>query len=454
MLLCFGMDPRFRDYVSLKDHLQSSLDKLADKLPVLTAHLFAEDHMGVAHLTITEGTKIPFTMAMDHNNESTKSYDEMKEAGFPQSLFTHERFRHDARLNDEGKPVMFIEGIIVRGGLFLHCEFHHAIFDGRLQHEVLKNLAAMTRGDHGSVLPSNQSVRFTPSPLIPLDPSHAHFDTLLEQCPEFGKLADKSGPTFHCYNDDFNYRILENTGKIFTITRARMTTLQYMIQNQLVKKGLIDKDKNPSTYSCLAALTFMCVIRARALAEPFNNRGGGRDDIAVMHHAVNWHARALKKFTKNYFGCSTLPVFTRISMDFLKENSGDLDALAMIADLVARDTAQVNDDYVYKRLNLFRSSPDPRMIGVNYDHRSPNHLAFNTWRHFGGGEDWELPGVVGSKPDAVRRALPGWNNHNCLILPQTPSNNGDQQLLVQLPKDTMEVLCQDRNWYDWFEVIE
>ncbi|ETS77557.1 hypothetical protein PFICI_11431 [Pestalotiopsis fici W106-1] len=448
LLLCFGLESDFRDYVGLKKHLQSSLDKLAETYPLLTAHLFADANNGVASLTTTKGAKIPFRVVQDATNSSAQSYDEMKEAGFPQSLFTHERFGRDGRLNAEGKPVMYIEGIIIRGGMFLHCEFHHAVFDGRLKSEFLGAFAAITRGDvHDTFLPSNQSFHHTAATAIA--PSYAHFDALLEECPEFGMLVDKSGPTFHCYDNEFPYRNLEKTGKIFTINRARMGTLQYMIQGQLAKKGLIAKDKNPSTYSCLAALAFMCIVRARSIAEPFNNRGNGQDDTAIMHHAVNWHSRALKKHTKNYFGVSTLPAFTAISMAFLKESSGDLNALALIADLVKRDTAQVDDDYVHKRLNL--SSPDPRLIGVNYDPRSPNVIAFNTWRHFGGSDDWEIPGTISTRPDAVRRTLAGWGTHNCLILPQT---GDDQEILVQLPEVTMEVLCKDRNWYDWFEVIE
>lgn len=79
------------------------------------------------------------------------------------------------------------------------------------------------------------------------------------------------------------------------------------------------------------------------------------------------------------------------------------------------------------------------------------NFAFNTWRHIGGMKKWFIPGLARASPDAVRRSQPKFAYQNALILPQVGEN---QEILIQLPKVSMDELCKDKEFTMWFDIIE
>lgn len=54
----------------------------------------------------------------------------------------------------------------------------------------------------------------------------------------------------------------------------------------------------------------------------------------------------------------------------------------------------VNDDFVALRRSLFRVTPDPRLIGLDFDLCDARDFHFNTWQRFGTQTFWGLLGLV------------------------------------------------------------
>ncbi|KAI0143275.1 hypothetical protein BJ166DRAFT_503032 [Pestalotiopsis sp. NC0098] len=446
MILCFELDPEFDDFDDIDYHLRDCLENLAESQPILASTLYADKETGLASLKTKRNGRIPFRVVEGETGGFDQSYAEMKAAGFPQSLFTDKMFFRDSALNDDGKPAVLVDAIIVDGGMFLHFEVHHAIFDGRMRDQFITALAAMTMGDRGDAqLPESQNFPYPRNPFVPRATYEA-FEGLIAECPEYGILPRKNGPTQPCIDITKDYPELPTVGKIFSITPKRMEMLEQLIRARAAKDQVI------STYSCLAALCFMCIVPARVKAETtVNSPDPGTE--AMMHQSVNWRAHAMKddKSLSDYFGVSTLPVFSKVPFKQLKAGHARFSYLAKLAGIAKQDVAKINDEYVEKRMLMFNTCPDPRLIGVNYDHRAPMNFAFNTWRHIGGMKKWFIPGLARPSPDAVRRSQPKFAYQNALILPQVGEN---QEILIQLPKVSMDELCKDKEFTMWFDIIE
>jgi hypothetical protein len=139
----------------------------------------------------------------------------------------------------------------------------------------------------------------------------------------------------------------------------------------------------------------------------------------------------------------------------MHEACDDMHKLSSVIPLIRESIDAIDEEYVCRRLAMISASPDPRQIGVNYDPRMPNVLAFNTWRHFGADAHWNIPGVSAkgsAPPDAIRRAHGGWNLGTALILP-AKSQAETQELFVSLAKDSMELLCKDSAWLQWVDRV-
>jgi hypothetical protein len=239
--------------------------------------------------------------------------------------------------------------------------------------------------------------------------------------------------------------LIEKTGKIFVFRRDRIQELQQLVRQHL------KSPQNPSTYTCLAALTFAHITKAREQAEAFLPSFEGKYE-ASLWNSVNWRTRAFQDFTEDYFGNAALPAVTKVPRRLLIKACDDTLAFAKLVPMIKASVDAVDEEYVLRRLAMVSALPDPRLIGVNYDPRMPQTLAFNTWRHFGADAIWDIPGVSVEKPDAIRRAHGSWNLGTALILP-AQALSIHQEIFVSLSKVSMDLLCKDREWLKWVDRI-
>ncbi|KAF5565820.1 intracellular serine protease [Fusarium phyllophilum] len=159
------------------------------------------------------------------------------------------------------------------------------------------------------------------------------------------------------------------------------------LKNKLVFTRRNDSKHQPSTFTCLAAITWAHVTKA---------------PLPIA---------SIKKST---------------ILAACNEDQGvAYTALAAIARANDEAILSLNDDFLAARTALFRKVADPRFIGLDFELSNPLDFYLNTWRHFGTRTDWDLPGrgqhdsAMDMNPDAVRRAQAGFGTGAGLVLPET-----------------------------------
>ncbi|KAI0123635.1 anthranilate n-hydroxycinnamoyl/benzoyltransferase [Xylariales sp. AK1849] len=442
VILCFPFDNSLAG--DAVQHLQASLERLAQERPLFAARLHAASSTepGLAHLIQSSGHEIPFEVSFAPD-DFTDDYEQIKRAGFPPGLFIGPQFGITGFIDgtSDPLPVSRVHALIIRGGLLLAVYLHHSLCDGDSLRIFLECFAAQTRGD-AIHRPSEQAFDNPKSHRQP----DINLLSLISRCPEYTLLPNFNGPTQpRLSGGGTPLGNIPKTGKIFVFKRDRVAELQNNIRLQS------GSTTTPSTYTCLAALAFAHITKARLRAEnflpPTEGKGG-----AMLWNSVNWRSRAFQELTEDYFGNAALPAVTKASKQQLLGASDDMKLLATLVPLIKDSIDAVDEEYVRRRLALVSALPDPRLIGVNYDPRSPQTLAFNTWRHFGADAVWDIPGVPVEKPDAIRRAHGSWNLGTALILPARTTSN-HQEIFVSLSQVAMDLLCQDEGWLTWVDRV-
>ncbi|RYP11273.1 hypothetical protein DL765_007825 [Monosporascus sp. GIB2] len=335
--------------------------------------------------------------------------------------------------------------------------------DGESLGIFLKCLAAQTR--QGSIDgPSEQKIALAaPKHYKDLGELRVQFQRLAAKCPEFTLLSDLSGPTQPRLLDvGTPLHEIDRTGRIFVFSNARLEALRRLVTSHTSSAS--SSPTLPTTcYCALAALTFAHVTRARAGTERHLSAGRcssgsmelpGRTTTttAQLWNSVNWRTRAFQDATRDYFGNAALPAVTEMPVDRLFAACEDDSELARIVPLIRETIDRVDQAYVHRRLAMLAAAPDPRLIGVAYDPRMPEVLAFNTWRHFGADAAWHIPGIPVAKPDAIRRAHGSWGMGTALILP-AQAESTKQELFLSLSVEAMEALCNDERWMRWVDKV-
>ncbi|KAI1497275.1 hypothetical protein F5X99DRAFT_421457 [Biscogniauxia marginata] len=449
VVLCFPCDDRLRgDAIR---HIEHALKRLARERPVFAGRLHASSS-GRVTLRRSSLHDIPFQVVpSDNGNED--NYERLKEEGFPPATFVRSRFGMSGIVgsNCESIPVSKVHAEFARGGLLLSIYLHHGLVDGGSLRIFLETFAAQTR-DIPIDLPSEQAFSFTLSstPRLRRTPARMHdvsiFKRLVAKCPEYTILHDLSGPTQPRLLDTGKAMSnIERTGKIFVFRNERLQQLREQVQSL---NGLVNL---PSAYTSLAALAFAHITKARTKVEKYLSESEP-SHTAMLWNSVNWRTRAFQEATENYFGNAALPAVTKVPKSQLVAACYDDYKLAQLVPIIKASIDAVDEEYVRRRLAMLSQVPDPRLVGVNYDPRMAEVLAFNTWRHFGADVEWNIPGVPVAKPDAIRRAHGGWNLGTALILPAR-ADSPRQELFVSLSVDAMELLCADEGWMRWVDRV-
>ncbi|KAI1139258.1 hypothetical protein F5Y05DRAFT_342831 [Hypoxylon sp. FL0543] len=445
VVLCFPCDNQRRQ--DAVHHIDSALKRLARERPVFAGRLQASNG-GSVSLHRSPLQDIPFEV-LPATETSRLEYARLRDAGFPPGTFIHPRFSVPGNLssNLDAIPVSRVQAEFPSGGLLLSIFLHHGLVDGGSLRVFLECFAAQTRNTPVN-LPSEQAFpmsycRSHKTPFTVHDVST--FTGLLAGCPEYTMLRDLSGPTQpRLLKTGLSMAHIEKIGKIFVFKNERLQELRELIRS---RNGSIEP---PSAYTSLAALAFAHITRARVAAEKY--LPGVKPRVAMLWNSVNWRTRAFKGATDNYFGNAALPAVTKATMAQLKAACEDDNELARLVPLIKASIDAVDQEYVSRRLAMLSEVPDPRLVGVNYDPRMPEVLAFNTWRHFGADIEWNIPGVPVARADAIRRAHGSWNLGTALILP-AKADSMKQELFVSLSVDSMRLLCADDGWTRWVDRI-
>lgn len=447
VVLCFPCDDGRRE--EAVHHIRQSLSRLANERPLFAGRLYTTED-GRAHILRSRAYDIPLEVIASENGEE-EDYEQLRRAEFPPGKFIDTRYNIPGLGGSNGAvcPVSKVDITFARGGLLLSIFLQHAITDGSSLRVFLEALGNQTR-DISDCLPSEQELRI---PSTRLDSAASRklsqlsaFNRLVKSCPEYMILPDLSGPTQpRPQIAGRPVSSINKVGKIFVFTSDKLRQLRKLIQAEN------KSDTLPTAYISLATLAFAHITKARIQTDSYLTEIEP-SQTAELWNSVNWRTRAFPGATENYFGNAVLPAVTSVTREQVKAACYDDGDLARLAPFVKESIDAVDEEHVRRRMSMMSQVPDPRMVGVNYDPRSPEVLAFNTWRHFGADIEWDIPGVPVTKPDTIRRATGGWGLGTALILP-AKEDSKRQELFVSLSVDAMEALCRDERWRQWVDRI-
>ncbi|KAI0397545.1 hypothetical protein F5Y17DRAFT_347860 [Xylariaceae sp. FL0594] len=452
IVLCFPCLDNQRETAA--EHLRASVKELAKEHPLFAGRL-QNSSQGKVVIKRSPLYDIPFDVR-DAEDKEMEDYEKLKNAGFPPGMFIRPRYGIPGLVDSKSTslPVSKVDVTFIHGGLFLSIFLQHAITDGGSLRVFLEAFGNKTRNMSTRSLPSEQRLRFPKlklqkigGPKQPLDDCETVFKRLVASCPEYATLPDLSGPTQpRMQEKGLPIPDIKRVGKIFVFTTERLQELRELMQR------LNGPESNlPTAYMSLATLIFAHVTKARSETEP-QLTGIEAAPTASLWNSVNWRPRAFLGATTNYFGNAVLPVVTRASREEVGAACDDDGRLAQLMPVVKKSIDVVDEEYVRLRMAMMSQAPDPRMVGVNYDPRSPESLCVNTWRHFGADVEWHIPGVPTTKPDSIRRAMGGWGLGTALILPAR-ADSDRQELFVSLSVEAMDALCKDERWMRWVDRV-
>ncbi|KAL8414465.1 hypothetical protein RB594_005631 [Gaeumannomyces avenae] len=394
-----------------------------------------------------------------------QTYGELKAKGFPPSAFVHPRFWYDGELYNEDTtlPTFRVLAVVIEGGLILSYHLHHAVFDGCCMKTIFECLGSIARGKVPAVTRPSQDTSFIPYDPIETDEDLARLDPAKFPDLDLPEFLDLPRETRGPQAADFD---LQGTGRLFRFRNDKLRELQAVIK----ASDETGRTSVPTSYMCLAALTWSHVCKARSAAEVLKYRGTTTASAHLaappppsMKVPVNWRGRGLfgkREEEADYFGNATYGALaTTDSAAQLFGACGNPSALAaVVRKIEAAAETQTGRDDVQVRTALYASVRDVSRVAWSIDPLDAGNTVVNTWRYLGGADmRWtSVPGLLDERPEAVRRSMGAWwvTGYN-MILPAR-SGSEHQELLVMLPTTAaMEALCGDEQWMEWVdEVLE
>ncbi|KAK3934358.1 anthranilate n-hydroxycinnamoyl benzoyltransferase [Diplogelasinospora grovesii] len=436
---------------ALESHLRTALDALTRRIPFLRQVIKPHpDHPDQVCLFPSENANpIPLKIS-DERHSFGWTYRQLKSQGFPAKAFVGTKFDLPPSLptHERGVHVFGVEAKLIDGGLLLINHLHHSVTDGVGRTLITNAFASLTRDPSGQSLADAPPIDIhaevpahleqAPDPALPVA-------SLLARCPEYRLLDAPYGPTIPYLGPPGPpFASIRRTGRIFVVAPHALARLRQQL-------GGGGGAKAPSSFTCLAALTWAHATKARLASAAAADRdingdeahaasdgtwddlGKGNGQTARIVTVVNWRQRALGR------------------------------ALRCLARAIEASARGVDDGFVATRTALFRRFEDIRMLGIDGDPRDARAFAFNTWRYvYKGTPGWGLPGVpvggegdggeAGVQPDAIRRSQKEWDMGYGFILPERKGFDG-LEVLVTLEPDAMDALLADKAWMSWVEEV-
>ncbi|KAF5696441.1 anthranilate n-hydroxycinnamoyl benzoyltransferase [Fusarium mundagurra] len=439
------------DVDRLKQHLKAALSELSKIFPDLKGRIvLLADPPGHLAIGTNEQNDIPFKF-FDQRDSFSWTYSQLKSQGFPAHVFVDASLDLPYRLEDGGKgiPTLEVHVRLIDGGLLLGIYGHHSIFDAGRMDMVIKCFAQFTK-DPIKKLDTTSPARLSGESITSAHvPPVQDLKELLSRCPEYRLLSSPLGPTqFRAPRTD---KLPKNTGCISVIQDQTVRDLKGKLAR------LTDSKHQSSTFTCLAALTWAHVTNARIAS--LSSLSTLAENARLMI-SVDWRRRISNDAITSSSGNAIALPIASINKSIIQAACSEdqriaYPALAAIARAIDDAISSVNDDFVAARTALFRSVPDPRFVGLDFDLSDPLDFYLNTWRHFGTRTCWGLPGLgkkdiaKGVAPDAARRAQAGFGTGAGLVLPETDATKFE--VLITLDVEAMEQLCSSTSWQRWAE---
>ncbi|OAQ67134.1 anthranilate n-hydroxycinnamoyl/benzoyltransferase [Pochonia chlamydosporia 170] len=477
-VFCFPYQgPQDGDLQPLRQVLRSALDRACTDLPDFAGRVVPVDSPP-GHLFISKhGNDRAKLDVIDDSETSPFSYEELKARGFPPGAFVGSCFglEQESRQDNQVVPATKIQARVIRGGLLLCIYVHHSVTDGIGLTNFVSTFARYTLyRERDELLPKSANLARHPELPIELTSTLLErnaFDDLMKLCPEYWATPHGSHPlTLRFGPTSVPFESIPKEGRIFvfdkdTIALLKETATRYQADGS----DFI----NPSTFACLAALTWIFVTSARVRVKHKFSLG---KELQVPHTnarimvPASWSRRAFSHLINSKTGntVAIMKLETELSNLIKAKMFRELTpatgkAFAKLVQLIEAGLAGIDEDFVTIRTAMFLAASDPRHIGLAHNPLDPCDFIINSWRHLGADTRWGIPGVVGDvgisgvhdhgiMPDAVRRAQPAWNMGAGLIMPGSKDSKS-YEVLITLDSMSMAELCSDQAWMTWIDRV-
>lgn len=246
------------DIELLHANLRLALNQLASYFPYLSGKLLPlSNPSGYLWIDSEDDAKIP--LKIHHERSSYPwTYAQLKPQGFPARAFVDKSFDLPCHLSEDGNtiPVFEVHVRLIEGGLLLFIYCHHSASDGTSVNNIVNSFAQLTRDPEQDLEVNYVDVHVDLPEKVCSKLSHDSFDKLVRKCPEYHIRSSPTGPTqFRAPTTGTQWQDIRKTGCIFVIGLQQIKQLQ---QNLAEKSN-----STPSTFTCVAALTWAYVTKAR-----------------------------------------------------------------------------------------------------------------------------------------------------------------------------------------------
>lgn len=400
---CFQLQQWSHDTLeAMQQSLIVALERAAQQFPDFAARIaLSKDQLGRLEIYTSPDNRISLKV-LDDRTSFDWDYAELKSAGFPAKAFVGPSFDLPHQLNMDGGlgvPVTEIHARLIKGGLLLCIYIHHSVTDGIGMTKFITALAAHTRGLSlrcvgDAVSPAKRRVDLD-ADLGSAFMQKFTYDELIQKCPEFYTLPLPTGPhaiRSSAANPPFDS--VPKTGRIFVFSQEKIKMMKDAARMLIGEKSTLGTGANyPSTFACLAALTWAYTTTVRLEVSSMGDIGHGMEQssgnglrICRILLPASWARRVSADLARGYSGNAVGMVEVKCDAESLakatysspKSVMTEGKALSVLVDSIQRALASLDGDFVATRTAMMRAAADPRLIGVNLDPQDPHDFIVNS----------------------------------------------------------------------------
>ncbi|PVH94408.1 hypothetical protein DM02DRAFT_693131 [Periconia macrospinosa] len=404
-----------------------------------------------------------FTLNIATTENDELRFDNLEAEGFPPSKLSRDAFCPKLLKNHPGLDDPFAEGLVsfkkdiavpvlaaqanfVHGGLILSVYANHSVLDGTGVAQFYRIWSSHISSDNHLKAAGIHAEPPVP-PVLGLS-GVASEETQRHALDEFGKLSEPEDcPEVRYPGTASNTPKLRSTpydlsARVFVFSSS--TILKLTSELSSLTNARI------SSFTALLTLLWTQITLARASCLEEKNIQETKLTMAFDHR------KNLKEYIDDtYLGnCATGITTSSPLAAMLSSSSKPItsDHLAPIAQCISAALSSTTLNWLKPRLSLFSRTPNPHHLSLDIDIFNGPDLFVTSWMNIGTDCVWDIPGVVGQAPKAIRKPQ-SKTEGNIHILPRLKMATPDApfEVMVCLEEGEMGRLAkrlEDERWVD------
>jgi trichothecene 3-O-acetyltransferase len=340
------------------------------------------------------------------------SFQHLEAEGFspyqlPGDMFCPELLRNNPGLDDpyaEGiisfsknktVPVLAAQANFISGGLVLSVYTNHSVMDGigiaQFYRVWASHVGRNAESDMSNLL-SEDSDPFKIVDVANMQSQRRALDVLASSS-ESSDCPEVRFPGTQSHTRKIRSAPYKLSAKLFVFSSS--TIMKMSSELSLLTQTRI------SNFVALIALvwTHITLARASSLRE---NKIQETKLVMAFDHRKNLQQYIGEPYLGN---CATGITASHPISDMFSYPSepANVDRLSSVAKKIAETLSSTTLDWLKPRLSLFARTPNPHHLGLDVDIMNGPDLFVTSWMHIGTDCVWNIPGITGSSPKAIRK---------------------------------------------------